>query len=72
MEQEGSSPCPPDPEELLRQCEEALTDRPPRFDRKFVHIGDGDGAPSSVIRVMQWNILAQGRVHSGKFSIHTF
>lgn len=56
---EGSSPCPPDPEELLRQCEEALTDRPPRFDRKFVHIGDGDGAPSSVIRVMQWNILAQ-------------
>lgn len=55
----GSPLCPPDPEELLRQCEEALRDRPPRFDRKFIHFGDGDGAPSSLIRVMQWNILAQ-------------
>lgn len=50
---------PPDPLELLRQCGEALKDRPPRFQRKFVHPGDGDSAPSSPIRVMQWNILAQ-------------
>lgn len=51
-----------DPVELLRQCEEALRDRPPRFHRKFTHLGDGDSAPSSTIRVMQWNILAQGRL----------
>ncbi|KAM9314914.1 nocturnin isoform 2-T3 [Pholidichthys leucotaenia] len=51
--------CPPDPVELLQQCEEALRDRPPHFHRKFVHVGDGGGAPSSSIRVMQWNILAQ-------------
>lgn len=52
-----------DPVELLRQCEEALRDSPPRFHRKFTHVGDGGSAPSSPIRVMQWNILAQGRLH---------
>ncbi|KAF7663151.1 hypothetical protein LDENG_00216860 [Lucifuga dentata] len=59
--QEQTGPCmyPPDPLELLRQCEEALKDRPPRFHRKFVHPRDGDSATSSPIRVMQWNILAQ-------------
>lgn len=51
-----------DPVELLRQCEEALRDRPPRFHRKFTHVSDGSSAPSSPIRVMQWNILAQGRL----------
>lgn len=51
-----------DPAELLRQCEEALRDSPPRFHRKFTHLNDGDSAPSSPIRVMQWNILAQGRL----------
>ncbi|XP_029950917.1 nocturnin-like isoform X1 [Salarias fasciatus] len=51
--------CSPDPAELLRQCEEALRGRPPRFHRKLVRLGDGGGAPSSPIRVMQWNILAQ-------------
>lgn len=55
QEQKGS-----DPLELLQQCEEALGDRPPRFHRKFTYLNDGDSAPSSPIRVMQWNILAQG------------
>ncbi|XP_068606786.1 nocturnin-like [Brachionichthys hirsutus] len=48
-----------DPEELLGQCEEALGDRPSRFHRKFNPVGNGDIAPCSPIRVMQWNILAQ-------------
>ncbi|XP_061580638.1 nocturnin [Cololabis saira] len=56
--QKGSTVCPPDPAELLRQCEEALRDRPARLHRSFVQVGDGDG-PGSPIRVMQWNILAQ-------------
>ncbi|CAJ1052950.1 nocturnin-like isoform X1 [Xyrichtys novacula] len=59
QEQKGSSLCPPDPVDLLRQCEEALRDRPPRIHRKFTFLSDGDGASSSPIRVMQWNILAQ-------------
>uniref|UniRef100_A0A3P9HY38 Nocturnin n=1 Tax=Oryzias latipes TaxID=8090 RepID=A0A3P9HY38_ORYLA len=58
--QSGSSVRPPDPEELLRQCEEALRDRPPRLHRQFVHLNNnGHGAPNSPVRVMQWNILAQ-------------
>uniref|UniRef100_A0A3Q3W3B6 Nocturnin n=1 Tax=Mola mola TaxID=94237 RepID=A0A3Q3W3B6_MOLML len=48
-----------DPAELLRRCEEALGDEPPRLHRKFTYLNDGDGAPSSTIRVMQWNVLAQ-------------
>ncbi|RVE76342.1 hypothetical protein OJAV_G00009370 [Oryzias javanicus] len=59
QQQNGSSVRPPDPEELLRQCEEALRDRPPRLHRQFVHLNNGNGAPHSPIRVMQWNILAQ-------------
>ncbi|XP_029932900.1 nocturnin-like isoform X1 [Myripristis murdjan] len=59
QERQGSPVCPPDPLVLLRQCEEALRDRPPRFHRKFIHPSHGDSAPSSPIRVMQWNILAQ-------------
>lgn len=51
---------PSDPEELLRRCEEALADGPPRFHRKFTCLSDGDGASSSLVRVMQWNVLAQG------------
>nr|XP_046259365.1 nocturnin-like isoform X2 [Scatophagus argus] len=54
QEQKGS-----DPVELLQQCEEALGDRPPRFHRKFTYLNDGNSAPSSSMRVMQWNILAQ-------------
>lgn len=60
QEQRGSAVCPLDPVELLRECEEALRDRPARFHRKFINLNDGDSAPSSPIRVMQWNILAQG------------
>lgn len=49
-----------DPEELLRQCEDALRDRPPRFHRNFIHTNEeGNSAPSGHFRVMQWNILAQ-------------
>lgn len=49
-----------DPEELLRQCEDALRDRPPRFHRNFIHTNqDGKSAPGGHFRVMQWNILAQ-------------
>ncbi|XP_029367268.1 nocturnin-like isoform X1 [Echeneis naucrates] len=59
QEQRASPVCPLDPVELLRQCEDALGDRPPRFHRKVVHLNNGDSAPSSPFRVMQWNILAQ-------------
>ncbi|XP_068445028.1 nocturnin [Clinocottus analis] len=57
--QKTSPVCPPDPTELLRQCEEALGDRPARLRRKFTRVNDGDGVPDSSFRVMQWNILAQ-------------
>lgn len=56
QEQQGSPVSPLDPEEVLRQCREALRDRPPRFHRTFIRPSNGDG---SAIRVMQWNILAQ-------------
>lgn len=52
-----------DPDQLLRECEEALQTRPSRPHRDLVY-------PSGVvpcrhkqnpsIRIMQWNILAQG------------
>ncbi|XP_033847677.1 nocturnin-like isoform X1 [Periophthalmus magnuspinnatus] len=59
-EHRGSIVRSSDPEELLRQCEDALRDRPPRFHRKFIHIHeDGRSASSGHFRVMQWNILAQ-------------
>lgn len=48
-----------DPEDLLRQCEEALKGRPQRFHRKFIQLRDGGSATCRPIRVMQWNILAQ-------------
>ncbi|XP_034395648.1 nocturnin-like isoform X1 [Cyclopterus lumpus] len=57
--QNTSPVCPSNPVELLRQCEEALGDRAPRLHRTFTHVNDGDGVPSSSVRVMQWNILAQ-------------
>lgn len=56
QEQKGSNPL-----ELLRLCREALGDRPPRLHRKFTHLSDGGSAPSCPIRVMQWNMLAQGK-----------
>ncbi|CAB1327370.1 unnamed protein product [Coregonus sp. 'balchen'] len=59
---------PADPLELLRECEEALRDRPPRLLRAFICPGEGEAdreegdnsATQRTIRVMQWNILAQG------------
>ncbi|KAK7929696.1 hypothetical protein WMY93_006091 [Mugilogobius chulae] len=59
-EHKGSVVRSSDPEELLRQCEEALRDRPPRFHRKLVHVHENrNSASSGHFRVMQWNILAQ-------------
>ncbi|KAJ8336090.1 hypothetical protein SKAU_G00394330 [Synaphobranchus kaupii] len=57
--QEGApdvEPC--DADELRRQCEEVLRNRPPRFQRGFVFPG-GSAHQGRPIRVMQWNILAQ-------------
>ncbi|XP_057700175.1 nocturnin isoform X2 [Corythoichthys intestinalis] len=54
--QKGSSLSPLDPAEVLRQCKEALSDRPPRFRRTFIQPSDSN---AGTIRVMQWNILAQ-------------
>lgn len=52
-----------DPEELLRECEEVLQRRPARPHRNLVY--PSSMAPrhkhNSSIRIMQWNILAQGR-----------
>lgn len=49
-----------DPEQLLRECERVLQQRPPRPHRDMVYLC---GAPSPhhspPIRIMQWNILAQ-------------
>lgn len=68
QQQKDSSICPLDPVELLRQVEEALRDRPPHLHRNFVYINHGDDVASSPIRVMQWNILAQGRrLHSSQY-----
>ncbi|KAM9398258.1 nocturnin-like isoform 1-T1 [Salvelinus alpinus] len=52
---------PADPLELLRECEEALRDRPPRLLRAFISPGEevDNSATQRTIRVMQWNILAQ-------------
>lgn len=53
-----------DPDQLLRECEEALQRRPARPHRDLVSLSGM--APrrhkhNPSIRVMQWNILAQGR-----------
>lgn len=53
-----------DPDQLLRECKEALHGRPARPHRDLVHLKGA--APCSEkqsppIRVMQWNILAQGK-----------
>lgn len=51
-----------DPDQLLRECEEALQRRPARPHRDLVFLNGA--APchkhDSSIRIMQWNILAQG------------
>ncbi|KAG7453344.1 hypothetical protein JOB18_009572 [Solea senegalensis] len=55
----GSTVCPHDPAELLQQCKDALRESPPRFHRKFINLFVEDSTPSSPIRMMQWNVLAQ-------------
>ncbi|XP_051939308.1 nocturnin-like [Hippocampus zosterae] len=56
QEKKGSPSCPLDPAQVLRQCEMALGDQPPRFHRTFIRRSNGN---AGAIRVMQWNILAQ-------------
>ncbi|XP_036372407.1 nocturnin-like isoform X2 [Megalops cyprinoides] len=49
-------PCSPD--DLLKECEEVLRNRPARLHRSFIF--PKDPAPQNrPIRVMQWNVLAQ-------------
>lgn len=54
-----------DPDQLLRECEEALQRRPARPQRDLVF--PNGAAPCHKhdlsIRIMQWNILAQGSDH---------
>lgn len=48
-----------DPDALLRECEEVLRNRPPRLHRDFM-MTRACSLQNAPIRVMQWNILAQG------------
>lgn len=52
---------PIDPKDLLEECQIVLQKRPPRFQRNFVHLKKNTASNHRPIRVMQWNILAQGR-----------
>ncbi|XP_028816672.1 nocturnin isoform X2 [Denticeps clupeoides] len=49
---------PADPELLLRECGEALRNRPARLQRSFISLREHT-KHAQPIRVMQWNILAQ-------------
>lgn len=51
---------PIDPKELLEECRAVLHTRPPRYQRDFVALRTHCSSSHSPIRVMQWNILAQG------------
>ncbi|XP_012582205.1 PREDICTED: nocturnin [Condylura cristata] len=51
---------PIDPKELLEECRAVLHSRPPRFQRDFVDLSTDCLSSHPPIRVMQWNILAQG------------
>lgn len=51
---------PIDPKELLEECRAVLHTRPPRYQRDFVALRTDCSSSHSPIRVMQWNILAQG------------
>ncbi|XP_035887714.1 nocturnin isoform X1 [Phyllostomus discolor] len=50
---------PIDPKELLEECRAVLHTRPPRFQRDFVDLRTDGPSSHPLIRVMQWNILAQ-------------
>lgn len=51
---------PIDPKELLEECRAVLHTRPPRYQRDFVDLRPDYSSNHPPIRVMQWNILAQG------------
>lgn len=51
---------PIDPKELLEECRAVLHTRPPRYQRDFVDLRTDCSSSHPPIRVMQWNILAQG------------
>lgn len=51
---------PIDPKELLEECRAVLHTRPPRYQRDFVDLRTDCPSSHPPIRVMQWNILAQG------------
>ena len=53
---------PIDPKELLEECRAVLHTRPPRFQRDFVALPADGPSSHPPSRVMQWNILAQGRL----------
>jgi len=55
---------PIDPKDLLEECQIVLQKRPPRFQRDFVDLRKNAASNHRPIRVMQWNILAQGRSSS--------
>lgn len=56
------SPAETDPEQLLRECEEALQRRPARPHRDLVFLAGVEPYKHHLsIRIMQWNILAQGK-----------
>lgn len=52
---------PIDPTALLEECRVVLRTRPPRFQRDFVDLRPDCPSSHPPVRVMQWNILAQGR-----------
>lgn len=51
---------PIDPKDLLEECQIVLQKRPARLQRDFVDLRTSFAANHQPIRVMQWNILAQG------------
>ncbi|XP_072351676.1 nocturnin isoform X1 [Scyliorhinus torazame] len=51
---------PTDPNDLLKECQKALENRPPRLQRDFLYLKKSNLASDSrPIKVLQWNILAQ-------------
>lgn len=67
-----------DPDQLLRECEEALRRRPARPHRDLIYPQDAPPCRHKLgpsIRIMQWNILAQGRrpiLHTSSLDCLTF
>lgn len=59
--QPEAGPEPMEARELLAECRLVLRRRPPRCRRRFVDLRQGAAGGPRPIRVMQWNILAQGK-----------